>query len=588
MKKTHLRLICILLSFLLLALPLLCSCAEQTQIDSQEPTEAPSTEQIDQFLIFVSDKKSNFKIIRPADSNQLEISAASLLQSAVKSKFGTSPAIKSDTLESDPDTLEILIGTTSRKESQEAAEALGSNGYLIKMIGKKLAIVGTDSAATKRAVEYFICTYITTAKETLQLSRDLVCIGDADDAAAVKTNGDGTLTLDLRCFVITYDLESVHTYLPATAAAFASRVKQTYEHVALSEDANVNKYEILFGKCDRVDYSAFLRTFDFRDFSLIYKNGKLSVHARSIYGYEQAIKLLESGFDGKGLTLSEKGNFYHYDYGNTDFGRLLQNYEHAYDLPELWTVSICHRGDVITNANPENSLPSYQSCIDNKIDVIEIDLRKTSDGVWVMLHDATLDRTTNGSGKLSDHTYEEISKLQLRAQNGGQEAPLTDNKIPTLTEVIELCRGKVLLNLDKLDLSTFGEVYEIFASMDAVDIAMFKTTCEPKQIANWFCELIAAGKELPLFSPMVYGEASDIEQKAPLFRGLTTMVETANGLSAETLSRMRDCGIRPMCLTALNPSLENNETWTMLIERGYGAIMIDSPVAFSNLVHTKT
>ena len=587
MKKTQLRLICILLSFILLALPLLCSCAEQPSAESEEPTKAADTELLSSTLCFVENAKSNFKIIRSSESDHIEISAASLLQSAVKDKFKTSPAIKSDALESEPDALEILIGATSRKESTEAAQALGENGYLIKMIGNKLAIVGTDSGATKRAVEHFIKTYIIPAEDSLQLSRDLVCIGDANDAAAVKSNGDGTLTLDLRCFVITYDLENPKTYIPATASAFASRVKQTYEHVSLSEDANVNQYEILFGQCDRADYSAFLTTLDFRDFSLVYKNGKLSVYARSIYGYEQAIELLEKCFYNKGLTLSEEGAIYRYDYGDTDFGRLLQNYDHAYDIPELWTVSISHRGDVKTNGNPENSLPAYQSCIDNGIDVIEIDLRKTSDGVWVILHDATLDRTTNGSGSLSDYTYKEISELQLRAQNGGGEAPLTDNKIPTLAEVIELCRGKILLNLDKLDFSTFDEVYEIFASMDAEDIAIFKTSCEPKKVSDWFAKLIAEGNELPLFSPMIYGEASDIEQKAAQFMGLTSMVETANGLSTEALSKIRGCGIRPMCLTALNPSLENEETWSMLIERGYGAIMIDSPVAFSNLVHSK-
>lgn len=114
---------------------------------------------------------------------------------------------------------------------------------------------------------------------------------------------------------------------------------------------------------------------------------------------------------------------------------------HSQDRNYVFVV--VHRGDW-RNA-PENSLPAIQRAIDMKADMVEIDIQRTKDGRFVLMHDATLDRTSTGKGKVSDYTVDELSRFFLRA---GQNHP-TSEKIPGLEEALLLCKGKILVNIDK-------------------------------------------------------------------------------------------------------------------------------------------
>ncbi|MCH5599787.1 glycerophosphodiester phosphodiesterase family protein [Niabella ginsengisoli] len=106
-----------------------------------------------------------------------------------------------------------------------------------------------------------------------------------------------------------------------------------------------------------------------------------------------------------------------------------------------------HRGCHIPDY-PENSIEAFEYVLQHTPAFFEVDPRLTKDSVVVLLHDATLDRTTNGTGKLSDYTWEEVKKLKLKDKNG----KITDYRIPTLEEAIQWVRGKTILNLDKKDL----------------------------------------------------------------------------------------------------------------------------------------
>ena len=74
-------------------------------------------------------------------------------------------------------------------------------------------------------------------------------------------------------------------------------------------------------------------------------------------------------------------------------------------------IVVAHRGDW-RNA-PENSLQAIQNCIDMGVDMVEIDVRQTKDGQLVLMHDVTVDRTTTGTGKVSELTWEYLQGLQL-------------------------------------------------------------------------------------------------------------------------------------------------------------------------------
>ena len=113
---------------------------------------------------------------------------------------------------------------------------------------------------------------------------------------------------------------------------------------------------------------------------------------------------------------------------------------------------------------PENSLLAIKHCIASGVDIIEIDIRSTKDGQLVLLHDKTLGRTTNGSGHLRNKTLSEIKKLKLYNREGKDKADLTNFTIPTLDEVLELSRGKVVLNLDIKDDRVAQQAFDIVES----------------------------------------------------------------------------------------------------------------------------
>ena len=102
-----------------------------------------------------------------------------------------------------------------------------------------------------------------------------------------------------------------------------------------------------------------------------------------------------------------------------------------------------HRGD--WRHAPENSVGAIQGAIDMGADIVELDVAKTKDGRYVLLHDGTLDRVSDGAGPSTDYTLEEIKALRLKGLDG---AP-TAFEILTLEEAFALTKGKILVNVDK-------------------------------------------------------------------------------------------------------------------------------------------
>lgn len=96
---------------------------------------------------------------------------------------------------------------------------------------------------------------------------------------------------------------------------------------------------------------------------------------------------------------------------------------------------------------PENSLEGFRNVLRQMPAFFEIDPRLTRDSVIVLMHDATLDRTTTAKGNLNDYTYEQLRDVRLRDFAGNPTA----FSIPTLEEVIVWSRGRTVVNLDRKD-----------------------------------------------------------------------------------------------------------------------------------------
>ena len=139
----------------------------------------------------------------------------------------------------------------------------------------------------------------------------------------------------------------------------------------------------------------------------------------------------------------------------------------------VWVAS--HRGDWIYA--PENSTTALEHAIFFGSDLIETDVRLTKDGKIIMMHDATVDRTTNGKGNIADLTLAEIKELRLRNNFGG----LTDLKVPTLEEYIEWAKDKILLYLDKAGYDLPGheqgylvkELLKVLKANNAIEQSVF-------------------------------------------------------------------------------------------------------------------
>lgn len=114
--------------------------------------------------------------------------------------------------------------------------------------------------------------------------------------------------------------------------------------------------------------------------------------------------------------------------------------------PKGPAMIVAHRGCHVEA--PENSLVAFERCMKLGIDIVETDVQLTKDGVLVLIHDATVDRTTNGTGRVADMTLAELKALRLRTGTGGPKAPLTGEQIPTFEEGMEAMRGRILVDLD--------------------------------------------------------------------------------------------------------------------------------------------
>ncbi|MEO1261992.1 MAG: glycerophosphodiester phosphodiesterase family protein [Bacteroidota bacterium] len=134
-----------------------------------------------------------------------------------------------------------------------------------------------------------------------------------------------------------------------------------------------------------------------------------------------------------------------------------------------YVLVVSHRGD--WRYAPENSLEAVQRCIDLGVDIVEIDIRLTKDGHLVAMHDLTVDRTTNGKGKVSELTLAEIKQLRLKNACGVRGSQF---QVPTLEEIMLVARDKIMVNLDKTEGETVREAYAVLKKTGTVDHAIFK------------------------------------------------------------------------------------------------------------------
>ena len=259
--------------------------------------------------------------------------------------------------------------------------------------------------------------------------------------------------------------------------------------------------------------------------------------------------------------------------------------EHLQNPSNDYILAVSHRGD--WRYAPENSLTAVQRCIDLGLDIVEIDVRLTKDGHLVLMHDKTLERTTNGKGLLADMTLEEVRKLRLKNACGVRHSR---QQVPTLEEVMRLTKDKIMVNLDKTEGETVREAYEVLVKTGTVDQAIFKGNDPLEVMRERYGSLMDSIVYMPKLwydtpDKAAYVKAFNEELDPAAYEMLFDKVE--NPVFAE-IENMNKNGVTVLAIALWDElcaghtdemaMLEGPDAaWGWLIENGANAIMTDRP-----------
>lgn len=232
------------------------------------------------------------------------------------------------------------------------------------------------------------------------------------------------------------------------------------------------------------------------------------------------------------------------------------------------TVVTAHRG--FSGKYPENTLLAFQKAVELGVDVVEFDVRESSDGALVINHDATLDRTTNGTGPVNQYKLSDLKRLTASYWKGAHDtgariaAPSYSVGIPTLEEALAMLAGKVGLNIQvytdrEESIAKLVRLYHDYALSDS-GFLMLRTFSE--------------GSRVRALSPDVaicIGEdRTNLERH--LSFGVDFVQPTRQCLTDAYVRRLIESGIPANVFYANDP-----ETMSDLIDKRIPGIMTDVP-----------
>ena len=486
MKKASLFLIS------LLCLILLVSCKPAGgPSDSSESPDTTNTDNSAGKLTIVENKSTEYIVLRPDVCSTEVTNAAVEVRKKIMDTYGLSKIdIKSDFEKAgtDPSSrwqYEILVGLTNRDESLAAYEEIKYNDFIIRVSGTRVVLLGGCDEKTVEAVNYFMENYI--KGDSLSIDSGLHYIKEGSYAAAGLTL-DGVDISKYRIIYTTEYKEAAEKISTELGKLCGARLSIAHESSAAQE------YEIVLGSTKR----GVTGSYGYDDFAIRTEGSKIFIGGGSAYavssGCRSLINLLAKGGE---ISLSSLAYTYtlpaREDYINNisllipHWSLEWQTPEWMLDFDEKYTamndpdgrlMSCLHRSDMLYY--PENSIEGIISAILMGGDMIEIDLRKTKDGVLVLLHDETLTRTTNvaslrgknglpNNDKLSEWTYAQLQELNL-TMNG----VVTPYKIPTFEEAMKVCSERIFLRLDKLDQWDYNkEIWPLIQKYNAYSTVIF-------------------------------------------------------------------------------------------------------------------
>ena len=185
---------------------------------------------------------------------------------------------------------------------------------------------------------------------------------------------------------------------------------------------------------------------------------------------------------------------------------------------------------------PENTLAGVNAALEIGADAIEVDVQASADGVPILMHDLTLDRTTNGSGDLASLTWEQLSALDA----GGEP-------VPTFAQALDLTRGRALLVAEIKRAGCEGALADVIRNAGALDKVMVWSFLPPALKA-----MRQAEPELPgslLIAPQSMGNWPSMRELA-LRLGLQAVSLPHPSLNVDVVTQARHSGLAVYAWTA--------------------------------------
>jgi len=252
---------------------------------------------------------------------------------------------------------------------------------------------------------------------------------------------------------------------------------------------------------------------------------------------------------------------------------------------------VAHRGD--WKGAPENSLSSIKSCIQMGVDIVEIDVQKTKDGVLILMHDPKINRTTTGKGKVASLTYAKIQKYKLRMNGGG----VTNERVPTLEEALLLAKGNCMLNLDKAN-RYMDECVELMIKTGTLDIGIMKGMGDGLTIRNYMNKF----PQTPVFMPILVSSQSNnltringyINHMEPPAYEVIFKYDNDSIISSDYIYLMKKNNAR-IWVNAMFDNLcagyveryNPEASWGWMIDRGVNIIQTDEPQMLLNYLRKR-
>jgi len=229
------------------------------------------------------------------------------------------------------------------------------------------------------------------------------------------------------------------------------------------------------------------------------------------------------------------------------------------------TMIVGHRG--ASSVAPENTLASLHAALAVGSDVIESDIHLTSDGVAVVFHDDTLDRTTNGTGPIANLTLAQVKALDAGSWFGPQFA---GEKIPTLAEHLTAAKGKAIVYLDVKVSPNQAFRNAVFAAMNQAGVGLDAIWTWPGNSA--YSNDPRIGNAPIQLLNYVPGDLSDANLQALKATGILGVGVTLGAVTQEAVNAFNRNGMIFDVYTINDPAVLEQ-----LIAMGVGAIETDVP-----------